>query len=94
MCCKYRVLAGACSRDVIGQFGIDFAKAMEDMNGWTTLILQTQGDGNVEFAKKYREKNGGITPALQADLDRINGAGIPRDITLVQGEEVLLGKAQ
>ena len=64
------------------------------MNGWTTLILQTQGDGNVEFAKKYREKNGGITPALQADLDRINGAGIPRDITFVQGEEVLLGKAQ
>lgn len=64
------------------------------MNGWAALILQTQGDGNVEFAKKYREENGGITPALQADLDRINGAGIPRDITFVQGEEVLLGKAQ
>lgn len=49
---------------------------------------------SVRLAKKYREENGGITPALQADLDRINGAGIPRDITFVQGEEVLLGKAQ
>ena len=46
------------------------------MNGWAALILQTQGDGNVEFATKYRAENGGITPALQADLDKINGAGI------------------
>ena len=41
------------------------------MNGWAALILQTQGDGNVEFATKYRAENGGITPALQADLDKI-----------------------
>ena len=94
MCFNYMEKAGAFSRDDKGQYVIDFAKAKEAMNGWATLILQTQGDGNVEFAKKYREKNGGITPALQADLDRINGAGIPRDITFVQGEEVLLGKAQ
>ena len=94
MCFNYMEKAGAFSRDDKGQYVIDFAKAKEAMNGWATLILQTQGDGNVEFAKKYREKKGGITPALQADLDRINGAGIPRDITFVQGEEVLLGKAQ
>ena len=94
MCFNYMEKAGAFSRDDKGQYVIDFAKAKEAMNGWAALILQTQGDGNVEFAKKYREENGGITPALQADLDRINGAGIPRDITFVQGEEVLLGKAQ
>ena len=94
MCFNYMEKAGAFSRDDKGQYVIDFAKAKEAMNGWAALILQTQGDGNVEFAKKYREENGGITPALQADLDRINGAGIPRDITFVQGEEVLFGKAQ
>ena len=94
MCFNYMEKAGAFSRDDKGQYVIDFAKAKEAMNGWAALILQTQGDGNVEFAKKYREENGGITPALQADLDRINRAGIPRDITFVQGEEVLLGKAQ
>ena len=61
------------------------------MNGWAELILKTQGDGNVEFAAKYRAENGGITPALQADLDKINGAGIPRDITFIQGVDVLFG---
>ena len=67
--------AGAFSRDAKGQYVIDFGKAKEAMNGWAALILQTQGDGNVEFATKYRAENGGITPALQADLDKINGAG-------------------
>lgn len=86
--------AGAFTRDDKGQYVIDFDKAKEAINGWAELILKTQGDGNVEFAKKYRAENGGITPALQADLDKINEAGIPRDITFIQGEEFLLGKAE
>lgn len=84
--------AGAFSRDAKGQYVIDFGKAKEAMNGWAALILQTQGDGNVEFATKYRAENGGITPALQADLDKINGAGIPRDITFIQGADILWEK--
>lgn len=94
MCFNYMEKAKAFSRDANGVYIIDFEKAKEAMNSWAALILQTQGDGNVEFAKKYREENGGITPALQADLDRINMAGIPRDITFVQGEDVLLGKTE
>lgn len=94
MCFNYMEKAKAFSRDANGLYVIDFEKAKEAMNGWTALILQTQGDGNVEFAKKYREENGGITSALQADLDRINMVGIPRDITFVQGEDVLLGKTE
>ena len=94
MCFNYMEKAKAFSRDVNGLYVIDFEKAKEAMNSWAALILQTQGDGNVEFAKKYREENGGITPALQADLDRINMAGIPCDITFVQGEDVLLGKTE
>lgn len=91
MCFNYMEKAGAFSRDAKGQYVIDFQKAKEAMNGWAELILKTQGDGNVEFAAKYRAENGGITPALQADLDKINGAGIPRDITFIQGVDVLLG---
>lgn len=91
MCFNYMEKAGAFSRDAKGQYVIDFPKAKEAMNGWTELILKTQGDGNVEFAAKYRAENGGITPALQADLDKINGAGIPRDITFIQGVDVLFG---
>lgn len=91
LCFNYMEKAGAFSRDAKGQYVIDFQKAKEAMNGWAELILKTQGDGNVEFAAKYRAENGGITPALQADLDKINGAGIPRDITFIQGVDVLFG---
>lgn len=94
MCFNYMEKAGAFTRNAQGQYVIDFQKAKEAMNGWASLILKTQGDGNVEFATKYREENGGITPALQADLDRINSAGIPRDITFIQGEKVLFGEAK
>lgn len=94
MCFNYMEKAGAFSRDAKGQYVIDFGKAKEAMNGWAALILQTQGDGNVEFATKYRAENGGITPALQADLDKINGAGIPRDITFIQGADILLGETK
>lgn len=94
MCFNYMEKAGAFSRDAKGQYVIDFGKAKEAMNGWAVLILQTQGDGNVEFATKYRAENGGITPALQADLDKINGAGIPRDITFIQGADILLGETK
>lgn len=76
MCFNYMDKAGAFSRDSKGQYVIDFEKAKKAMNGWAALILQTQGDGNVEFATKYRTQNGGITPALQADLNKINEAGI------------------
>ena len=91
MCFNYMEKAGAFSRDAKGQYVINFEKAKEAMNGWAALILQTQGDGNIEFATKYRAENGGITPALQADLNKINEAGIPRDITFIQGVDVLLG---
>ena len=94
MCFNYMEKAGAFSRDTKGQYVIDFGKAKEAMNGWAALILQTQGDGNVEFATKYRAENGGITPALQADLDKISGAGIPRDITFIQGADILLGETK
>lgn len=94
MCFNYMEKAGAFSRDAKGQYVIDFGKAKEAMNGWAALILQTQGDGNVEFATKYRAENDGITPALQADLDKINGAGIPRDITFIQGADILLGETK
>ena len=92
MCFNYMNKAGAFTRNADGIYAIDFAKAKEAINGWADLIITTQGDGNVEFAEKYRKENGNITPELQADLDRINAAGIPRDIRFVQGPEVLFGE--
>lgn len=85
MCFNYFENAGAFTRDENGQYVIDFEKSYQAMNNWANLIIVTQGDGDFEFAKQYREENGGITPTLQADLDKINNAGIPRDIRFHQG---------
>ncbi len=89
MCFNYMEQQGAFSRNADGKFIIDFPKAKAAINSWADLILTTQGDGNYEFATEFRSKNGGITPALQADLDMINNAGIPKDIRFHQGAEVL-----
>jgi len=85
MCFNYFENAGAFARNENGQYVIDFEKSYKAMNDWAELIIVTQGDGDFEFAQKYRSENGGITESLQADLDRINSAGIPRDIRFHQG---------
>jgi len=59
------------------------------MNDWANLIIVTQGNGDFAFAEQFRSENGGVTPALRADLDKINSAGIPRDIRFNQGLKVL-----
>lgn len=92
MCFNYMEKAGAFTRNAEGKYVIDFDKAKEAVNSWADLILTTQGNGDIEFATSYRAENGGITPALQADLDKINGAGIPKDIKFIQGVDVLFGK--
>lgn len=80
---------GAFVRNQDGTYHIDYTKAKAAINSWAKLILETQGDGNFEFAAKFREENGSITPTLQKDLDKINVAGIPRDIRFNKGLKVL-----
>ena len=87
MCYNVMNEQGAFSRDENGIYTIDFKKAEKAVNYWANLILKTQGDGDFEFAKSFREKNGAMTPELQKDLDRINSAGIPRDIRFKKGVE-------
>jgi hypothetical protein len=85
MCFNFFEKAGAFERNEDGQYVIDFDKSFKAMNDWAELIIVTQGDGNFEFAQQYRAANGGITETLQADLDKVNHAGIPRDIRFYQG---------
>ena len=80
MCYNVMKEVGAFTRDEKGIYTIDFEKAEKAINYWAGLILKTQGEGDFNFAKSFREKNGGISAELQSDLDRINNAGIPRDI--------------
>lgn len=89
MCYNFMEQHGAFTRNAEGQYVIDFEKALQAMNDWANTIITTQGDGNYEFAKSFRAENGTIKPALQQDLDKINQAGIPRDIRFKQGLEQL-----
>ena len=80
MCYNYMEKNGAFSRNEEGKWVIDFEKAAECINSWANLIIETQATGNVEFAKAYSAENASIGEALAADIEKINGAGIPRDI--------------
>lgn len=71
-----------------GYYTVDFDKMTEAMNKLSADILVMQGDGNYEKAKQMLAEMGTIRPALQADLDRIAAAGIPRDIVFKQGAAV------
>ena len=80
---------GAFTRTETGKYLIDFDKSREALKEWSALILEVEGEGKYDFAKMYNNENGKIRPSLQADLDKINGANIPRDIRFEQGATVL-----
>ena len=83
---------GAFTRNEDGLYAIDFEemkKAVEQLAG---DILMAQGNGVYEEVKQWLEVMSVIRPELQADLDRVNEAGIPVDIYYNMGPEVLLKK--
>lgn len=53
------------------------------------LILRHQGDGDYNGVVALMEEKGKIGPELQADLERVNKAGIPVDVVFEQGLSVL-----
>ncbi len=80
MCFNFMEDHGAFSRNADGKYVIDFEKASAAIDAWSALILETQATGNFEFAQKYAAENASIRPALAAEVDLVNNAGIPRDI--------------
>lgn len=83
---------GAFTRNAEGLYAIDFPKmkaAIEKLGG---EILKAEGDGSYEFVKEWIANDGVIRPALQADLDKVNSLGIPKDIWYEMGMEYLLGE--
>jgi len=81
---------GAFSRNPeTGKYKIDFEKMQLAMNELGKQILIIQGDGDYEAAKQLIAEKGFIRADLQKDLDRVNQAGIPKDIVFRQGSAVL-----
>lgn len=52
-------------------------------------ILRLQGDGDYEGTARFVREMGSIPANLQADLDRVNAAGIPVDVVFEQGTDWL-----
>jgi hypothetical protein len=59
------------------------------INSLSELIIKYQGNGDYEGVKIFLEAKTLIDKDLQADLDKIAKAGIPRDIIFEQGKDVL-----
>ena len=72
-----------------GTYTVNFEKMQAASIKIMQKILHLQGDGDYETAKAWVEKDGVILEAFQKDLDKINAAGIPVDVTYIQGPKEL-----
>jgi hypothetical protein len=81
---------GAFVRDPeTGTYRVDPEKTHAATNALSEKILRLQGDGDYEGVVAFIDEMGQIGEVLQGDLDRLEEAGIPVDIILEQGMEVL-----
>ncbi|MDA3819450.1 MAG: Zn-dependent hydrolase [Candidatus Delongbacteria bacterium] len=81
--------SGAFERTDEGQYKINFEKMKEVVTDLSGYIITLQGDGNYEEAKNWIEEKAQVGETLQSDIDRINEAGIAKDIVFKQGKDVL-----
>ncbi len=72
-----------------GVYSVNFDNFQNAMNSLSEKILTLQGNGDYEGVTLLFEEMGNVGPELQAALDRVNEAGIPRDIVFRQGTDVL-----
>jgi biotin operon repressor len=72
-----------------GTYSVDMEKMKQASTDLTQLILKVQGDGDYDAAKQLVEEMGIIPADLQADLDKLEAAGIPVDIVFEQGPDKL-----
>ncbi len=80
---------GAFERGADNRYRVIPDRFSEAVDGLSREILILQGDGDYERAGRMLEEMGMVGERLQADLDRIDAAGIPVDVTFRQGREVL-----
>lgn len=80
---------GAFTRSEDGLFTVDFGKTQAAMIKLVEKIILIQGNGDYEAARNWIKEEGVVKPQLQADLDRINAAGIPVDIVFNKGKNML-----
>jgi len=72
-----------------GTYAVNFENFQKAMNALSQKILTLQGDGDYDGVTGLFDEMGNVGPELQAALDRVNNAGIPRDIVFNQGVKIL-----
>jgi hypothetical protein len=83
---------GAFTRDeATGTYRVDFEAMARAVDALSELILSLQGNGDYAGVDRLINEQGIVPSELQADLDRLDGMGIPRDIVFEQGVSVLFG---
>jgi Peptidase family M49 len=83
---------GAFSRDeATGTYQVDFDAMEQAVDALSEVILTLQGEGDYQGVDELMNEKGMVPPSLQADLDRLDKLGIPRDIVFEQGVSVLFG---
>lgn len=70
-------------------WAVDFERMAAAADALSRDILVMQGNGDYEAVSQFVEKYLVVGERLQAQLDRLDAAGIPRDVTFNQGVEVL-----
>jgi hypothetical protein len=83
---------GAFTHDpATGRYRVDFEAMSRAIDALSEVILTLQADGDYTGVDELMTEMGNVPPDLQADLDRLDTLGIPRDIVFEQGASVLLG---
>jgi len=80
---------GAFTRSDDGLYAVDFDRIAVATDSLSERILQLQGDGDFDAAADFVETYAVVGDELRSDLDRLAEAGIPVDVTFVQGMTVL-----
>ncbi len=70
-------------------YRVDVDKMRDGIRALTATILKFQGDGDYDGLGHFNEKYQIEGPALKANLERLEGRGIPVDVVFEQGVEVL-----
>ena len=86
---NYFLENGAFTRNEDGRYQINPDRVGEVVDMLSERILRFQGDGDYAGVGAFFEQYGQIGPDLRADLDRLQAAQIPVDVTFEQGASVL-----
>lgn len=89
LCFNYMADKGVFSRSEDGLYTVDVEKMKAAAASLLGEILKIQGDGDYDGLAAWIAEKSVVNAGLQADLDRIAGADIPKDIYYEQGKSVL-----